>query len=85
MNHFLSSLYPWTTTDEIDFLDGLGHYRQTGYHRDELPIDDVAALLTAYLVGAKTRADWGRVNKVAVIRHAEALLAEVEAQRRRPL
>jgi hypothetical protein len=58
----------WSTTDEIRFINGLGHHRD----RRNLPsIEKKLALLHGYLEGCKLRSDWTGLDREEITRYAE--------------
>lgn len=60
----------WTTTEEIRLIDSLG-----SHHIGE-DIPDKTRL-QHYIAGANKRANWGRMDREAILSHAEMKLARI--------
>ena len=60
------------TDTELDFLRKMGSHREQKHK--PLP------LLKGYLLAAKNKVEWGRVEKAVVIAEAERLVAKLEGK-----
>lgn len=56
------------TIQEIEFLDNLGFHSDNGFDR--------AMLLKNYIDAARTRTDWDKIDRAAVLTHADRLLQQ---------
>lgn len=60
----------WTTADEIRLIDSLG-----SHHKGEAIPDKTC--LQRYIAGANKRVNWGRMDREAILGHAETKLARM--------
>lgn len=60
----------WLTCDELAFLQGLGTYTDGAAKTPRL------TWLQRYLEAAVRRVDWGKIDKVAVLKEVKRLLRE---------
>ena len=57
-----------STESECDFISNLGSFGEVGQRASRI------TLLEGYLKGARNRDDWGNMDGLTIIRHAEVLL-----------
>ena len=61
----------WRTEDELDYIDRLGTHSLSKISRDR------KKLLAGYVKAMKERKEWGMVDKIRVMKHAERKWAEM--------